>query len=97
MLEQVDVHFGELTDANFVAETMRGCEAVFHLGASISVPYSYVAPRETVQTNVIGTLNVLAAARETGVGGVVQMSSSEVYGTARYAPMDEDHPLGARV
>jgi dTDP-glucose 4,6-dehydratase len=91
----LDIHFGDLTDGDFVGRLMAGCEAVFHLGASISVPYSYVAPHEVVKTNVLGTLNVLSAARTTG-SRVVQMSSSEVYGTALTAPMTEAHPLNAQ-
>ncbi len=70
-----------------------GIQTVFHLGALIGIPYSYVHPRETVETNVTGTLNVLTAARTAGVERVIQTSSSEVYGTAQYAPIDEAHPL----
>jgi dTDP-glucose 4,6-dehydratase len=88
--------FGDLADGDFVRRAASGCDAVLHLGASISVPYSFEAPREVVRTNVEGTLGVLTAAREAGVRRVVQMSSSEVYGSAQYVPMDETHPLGVQ-
>jgi len=95
-LGAIDVHFGDLLDADFVRTLVRGVDAVFHLGASISVPYSYVAPREVVNTNVQGTLNVLTAAADAEISRVVHMSSSEVYGTAQYSPIDEEHPLHAQ-
>ena len=96
VFEQLDVVFGDLRDGDFVATAAEGCDTIYHLGASISVPYSYVAPREVLMTNVEGTLNVLQAARRTGPSAVIQMSSSEVYGTAQFVPMTEDHPLGAQ-
>jgi len=96
VLPELDVRFGDLADADFVAHAVAGCDAVLHLGASISVPYSFEAPREVVSTNVQGTLNVLAAVRGSAVRRMVHMSSSEVYGSARRVPMDEDHPLGAQ-
>jgi NAD dependent epimerase/dehydratase len=96
MVASLDLRFGDLADADFVRDAVEGVDVVFHLGASISVAYSYVAPREVVQTNVLGTLNVLSAARSAGTRRVVQMSSSEVYGTAQYAPIDEQHPLHAQ-
>jgi dTDP-glucose 4,6-dehydratase len=89
----VEVVFGDLRDANAVLDAARGVDVVYHLGALIGIPYSYVHPRETVDTNVTGTLNVLAAARERGVRRVVHTSTSEVYGTARAVPITEDHPL----
>jgi len=73
-----------------------GEEANFHLGALVGIPYSYVHPRETLETNVTGTLNVLTAARDHGLSLVVHTSTSETYGTARYVPIDEDHPLQAQ-
>ena len=74
-------------------EAVQGTEVVFHLAALIGIPYSYVAPESYVQTNVVGTYNILAAARQAGVGRVVHTSTSEVYGTARRVPIDETHPL----
>jgi NAD dependent epimerase/dehydratase len=93
---QVDVQFGDLRDRDVVSRLVRGRDAIYHLAASISVPYSYEAPREVVMTNVEGTLNVLTAALEADVERFVQMSSSEVYGTAQYVPIDEAHPLHAQ-
>ena len=90
---EIEIVFGDLRDANAVQDAARGVDVIYHLGALIGIPYSYVHPRETVDTNVIGTLNVLGAARERGVRRVVHTSTSEVYGTARTVPIDEAHPL----
>lgn len=89
----VEVIAGDVTDRGSVREAMRGCDVVFHLAALIAIPYSYRAPASYVRTNVEGTLNVLEAAREHEVRRVVHTSTSEVYGTARYVPIDEAHPL----
>lgn len=88
----IEVVAGDLRDADAVRAAQHGCDVVFHLGALIAIPYSYRHPREVVETNVIGTLNVLMAARDTGTR-VVHTSTSEVYGTALYTPIDEKHPL----
>jgi dTDP-glucose 4,6-dehydratase len=90
---EVDVVLGDLRDEDAVRRAMKGVEIVFHLGALIGIPYSYIHPRETADTNINGTLNVLLAARDEGVERVVHTSSSEVYGTARSVPIDENHPL----
>jgi dTDP-glucose 4,6-dehydratase len=90
---RVEIVFGDLRDSHAVREAARGVDTIFHLGALIAIPYSYVHPRETIETNVIGTLNVLEAARVHGVRRVVHTSTSEVYGTARFVPITEDHPL----
>ncbi len=87
---------GDLTEFESVYKAMKDQEYVFHLGALIGVPYSFVHPREVVQVNTIGTLNVLTAAREIKPRRVIITSTSEVYGTARYVPIDEDHPLQAQ-
>ncbi|MCL5958561.1 MAG: SDR family NAD(P)-dependent oxidoreductase [Chloroflexi bacterium] len=92
----INIIHGDLRDYHAVAQATKGVDVVLHLGALIGIPYSYVHPRETVETNVTGTLNVLMAAREAGAERIVQTSSSEVYGTARYVPMDEAHPLQAQ-
>ncbi len=84
---------GNVEDSDFVMEVMKGKEVVFHLAALIAIPYSYVAPRSYVRTNVEGTLNVVEAARRLGTSRVVHTSTSEVYGTALREPIDEDHPL----
>ena len=88
-----EVFAGDIRDPNGVKEAMRGCDAVLHLAALIAIPYSYHSPDTYVDTNIKGTLNVLQAARELGVKKVVHTSTSEVYGTARFVPITEDHPL----
>ena len=90
---QFEVFAGDIRDPHGVKEAMRGCDAVLHLAALIAIPYSYHSPDTYVDTNVKGTLNVLQAARELGVRRVVHTSTSEVYGTARFVPITEDHPL----
>jgi len=88
-----EVFAGDVRDPNGVREAMKGCDAVLHLAALIAIPYSYYSPYTYVDTNVNGTLNVVQAARDLGVKRVVQTSTSEVYGTARFVPITEDHPL----
>ncbi len=90
---QIEFVFGDLRDEHAVVEAMRGVDVVFHLGALIAIPYSYVHPREVVETNVMGTLNVLMAAKQHRTPRLVHTSTSEVYGTALRVPIDEDHPL----
>ena len=92
-LAQVELIAGDLRDLPAVQAAMRGASHVFHLGALIAIPYSYLHPAEVVETNVIGTLNLLLAARELGVERLVHTSTSEVYGTALRIPIDESHPL----
>ena len=89
----LDVMLGDVRDAESVRAAMRDVDVVFHLAALIGIPYSYQAPRSYVHTNIEGTLNVLQAARDLGTSRVVQTSTSEVYGTAQYVPIDENHPL----
>ena len=91
--DNLDVFAGDVRDPHGVKEAMRGCDAVLHLAALISIPYSYHSPDTYVDTNVKGTLNVLQAARELGVRRVIHTSTSEVYGTARFVPITEAHPL----
>ena len=93
LLSEVELYFGDLKDPDAVRKAMEGTRAVFHLGALIGIPYSYVHPYDVVQTNVMGTLNVLTAARQLGLDRVIHTSTSEVYGSARYVPIDEAHPL----
>jgi dTDP-glucose 4,6-dehydratase len=89
----VEIVTGDLRDAAAVRQAAQGVSHIFHLGALIAIPYSYVHPAEVIETNVIGTLNVLLAARDAGVERVVHTSTSEVYGTAQRVPIDETHPL----
>ncbi|MDP9096961.1 MAG: SDR family NAD(P)-dependent oxidoreductase [Pseudomonadota bacterium] len=84
---------GDVRDSDFVREIVHGQDIVFHLAALIAIPYSYSAPRSYIETNVLGTLNVLQAARDHGVRRVVHTSTSEVYGSAITVPISENHPL----
>jgi dTDP-glucose 4,6-dehydratase len=91
--ENLDVFAGDIRDPHGVKQALKGCDAVLHLAALIAIPYSYHSPDTYVDTNIKGTLNVLQAARELGVRRVVHTSTSEVYGTARFVPITEEHPL----
>ena len=91
--DNVDVFAGDIRDPHGVKAAMQGCDAVMHLAALIAIPYSYHSPDTYVDTNVKGTLNVLQAARALGVRRIIHTSTSEVYGTARFLPITEDHPL----
>lgn len=93
LLKDLDVFAGDIRDPHGVKQAMRGCDVVLHLAALIAIPYSYHSPDTYVDTNVKGTLNVVQAARELGISKVVHTSTSEVYGTARFVPITEDHPL----
>ena len=88
-----EIFAGDIRDPHGVKEAMKGCDAVLHLAALIAIPYSYHSPDTYVDTNIKGTLNVLQAARELGVKRVIHTSTSEVYGTARFVPITEAHPL----
>jgi NDP-hexose 4,6-dehydratase len=92
----VKIVHGDLNDGEFVKSLVDGCDIVFHLGALIAIPYSYAAPRSYLNTNIGGTLNVLEAVRACGTPVMVHTSTSEVYGSARYTPIDEQHPLQAQ-
>ncbi|CAB3638763.1 dTDP-glucose 4,6-dehydratase [Achromobacter spanius] len=91
--EKLDVFSGDIRDPHGVKAAMQGCDAVLHLAALIAIPFSYHSPDTYVDTNVKGTLNVLQAARELGIKRVIHTSTSEVYGTARFVPITEEHPL----
>jgi dTDP-glucose 4,6-dehydratase len=95
-LDSIEVIAGDVRDALRVRQAMRGCDAVMHLAALIGIPYSYVAAQSYVDTNVSGTLNVLQAAHELGVGSFIHTSTSEVYGSAQQVPIDEQHRLLAQ-
>ena len=92
-LSQIEVIMGDLKDADAVRHAAKDVDIIFHLGSLIAIPYSYIHPRETIETNILGALNVLTAAKENNVEKVIHTSTSEVYGTARYVPIDENHPL----
>jgi dTDP-glucose 4,6-dehydratase len=90
---EIEFFPGDIRDGPRVREAVKNVDFVFHLAALIAIPYSYHAPESYVQTNVLGTLNVLQAVRESGTRRIIHTSTSEVFGTAKYVPIDEDHPL----
>jgi dTDP-glucose 4,6-dehydratase len=93
---EIEAVLGDLRDPESVRAAADRAEAIFHLGAQIAIPYSYVNPRDFFETNVLGTLNVAQAARDTGAARIVQVSTSEVYGSAQTVPITEAHPLEAQ-
>lgn len=93
LIENIEIIAGDLRDLPAVQAALTDVSHVFHLGALIAIPYSYLHPHEVVETNVMGTLNVLTAARQSNLERIVHTSTSEVYGTAQYVPIDEEHPL----
>ena len=93
VFSQLEIIRGDLRDVEAVRTAARDVDTIFHLGALIAIPYSYVNPREVIDVNIMGTMNVLMAARDHKVRRVVHTSTSEVYGTAQYVPIDETHPL----
>lgn len=93
LVDKVEILHGDITDPYYVKQVTKDADVVFHLAALIGIPYSYIAPEQYVNVNIKGTLNVLQAALENGVGKVVHTSTSETYGTAIYTPIDESHPL----
>lgn len=96
LASKVEIIAGDIADPRCVREAVRGCAQIFHLAALIGIPYSYIAPASYVTVNINGTLNILEAAREEKVDRVLVTSTSEVYGTALYTPIDENHPLQAQ-
>lgn len=92
-LNNIEIFSGDLKDIGAVRQSADDIDIIFHLGSLIAIPYSYIRPRETIETNIIGTLNILTTAKEFEVEKIVHTSTSEVYGTARYVPIDENHPL----
>ena len=92
-LNNIEIIMGDLRDADAVRQAVKEVDIIFHLGSLIAIPYSYIHPRETIETNILGALNVLTAAKENGIEKLVHTSTSEVYGTAQYVPIDEEHPL----
>lgn len=93
IIENIEIISGDLKDIDTINRISKNIDIIFHLGSIISIPYSYLNPREVIETNVIGTLNVLSAAKNNNVEKIVHTSTSEVYGTAQYVPIDENHPL----
>lgn len=91
--DSIEIFQGDIRDASRVAQAVKGCDVVMHLAALIAIPYSYQSPASYIDTNIHGTLNVLQAVRDLGVQKVIHTSTSEVYGTARFVPITEEHPL----
>jgi len=91
-LSKIEIFAGDIRDPNGVREAMKGCDIVFHLAALIAIPFSYHSPDSYIDTNVKGTLNIVQAAKDLGIERVIVTSTSEVYGTAKYVPIDESHP-----
>lgn len=95
-INDIEVLTGDVRDPHYCNHITKGIDVVFHLAALIAIPYSYAAPGSYVDTNINGTLNICQAARDNNVGRIIHTSTSEVYGTARYVPIDEKHPLQAQ-
>lgn len=93
LVQEMNILAGDVADPHFMYRAVEGCDAVFHLAALIGIPFSYVAPSAYVQTNIVGTVNILEACRLHNTPRMVHTSTSECYGTARYTPIDEQHPL----
>lgn len=91
--DEIEIKFGDLRDTSSVYNAIKGSEIVFHLGALIAIPYSYINPSDYVLTNVFGTTNILNACLEYSIEKLIHTSTSEVYGSAQYVPIDENHPL----
>jgi NAD dependent epimerase/dehydratase len=92
ILDQIEIFTGDVRDPNGVRTAMKGCDIVYHLAALIAIPYSYHSPDSYIDTNVKGTLNIVQAAKDLNIERVLVTSTSEVYGTAQYIPIDEKHP-----
>ena len=93
ILKEIEIFTGDIRDPNGVRESMKGIDEVHHLAALIAIPFSYHSPDSYVDTNIKGTLNVLQAARDLDTKRILVTSTSEVYGTAQYVPIDENHPF----
>ncbi len=89
----IEVLCGDIRDPHYIKKITKNIDVIFHLAALIAIPYSYVAPDSYIDTNIKGTLNICQAALENGVQKIINTSTSEVYGTAQYVPIDEKHPL----
>jgi len=96
LFNEIDIISGDLRDYHTVCQAVKGVDVIFHLGALIAIPYSYKHPKDVIDININGTLNVLTAAKNYSISKVVHTSTSEVYGTANYVPIDEKHPLQAQ-
>lgn len=94
--DEIEIVLGDIRDPLCVKEALKNNDIVFHLAALISIPYSYVAPKSYIETNILGTLNILQAAKELNISRVIHTSTSETYGTAQFVPINEEHPINAQ-
>lgn len=94
--KKIEIYFGDIRDFHSISLAIKGCSKIIHLAALIAIPYSYKSPKSYIDTNVLGTYNLLQAAREHKIKKIVHTSTSEVYGTAKFIPINEDHPLEAQ-
>ena len=92
-LDEIEIVTGDIRDSNFCHEITKDIDIIFHLAALIAIPFSYIAPNSYIETNVNGTLNICQAALKNNVKRIIHTSTSEVYGSAQYVPIDEKHPL----
>jgi len=94
--KEIEICFGDIRDQSFVKKSMKKCDVVIHLAALIGIPYSYISPRSYVETNVMGTLNILQTVKELDISKLIHTSTSEVYGSAKFIPITEKHPLNGQ-
>ena len=94
--DEIEVISGDIRDPFLLSKVLNDCEIVYHLAALIAIPYSYISPISYIKTNIIGTLNLLEAAKNKGVKKFIHTSTSEIYGTAKYVPIDENHPINSQ-
>jgi len=95
-LDNIEIISGDIRDSDFIYKITKNIDIIYHLAALIAIPYSYIAPRSYIDTNVIGTLNILQGAKQNSCSKIISTSTSEVYGTAQYEPIDENHVLQAQ-
>jgi dTDP-glucose 4,6-dehydratase len=96
ILENIELVFGDLRDSDALQKVTQHIHTVFHLGAIISIPYTYIHPKDAIETNILGTTNILLASLQNNCEKIIHTSTSEVYGSAQYVPIDEQHPLHAQ-
>ena len=96
ILKKIEIVLGDVRDLNEMISNTKNQDAIIHLAALIGIPYSYISPKNYIETNCVGTLNIMQAARINKIKKIIHTSTSEVYGTAKYVPMDENHPINAQ-
>ena len=96
ILKEIEVCFGDIRDFCFVKKNLKNCDSVIHLAALVGIPYSYISPKSYIETNIVGTLNILEAAKEQNLDRIIHTSTSEVYGSAKFIPINEKHSLNGQ-